>query len=90
MFSAFFIRRPIFASVISIIIMLAGIAAIKALPIAQYPTIAPPSIQITANYPGASAKTVEDTVQTDPVVAKPVWLSMVEPGIDPPNLRLQT
>ncbi|QCP48380.1 efflux RND transporter permease subunit [Trinickia violacea] len=58
----FFIDRPIFAWVIAIILMLAGIASIFNLPIAQYPTIAPPSIQITASYPGASAKTVEDTV----------------------------
>ncbi|WP_196487993.1 efflux RND transporter permease subunit, partial [Burkholderia pseudomultivorans] len=58
----FFIDRPIFAWVIAIILMLAGVAAIFKLPIAQYPTIAPPSIQITATYPGASAKTVEDTV----------------------------
>ncbi|MBU9664174.1 efflux RND transporter permease BpeB [Burkholderia multivorans] len=58
----FFIDRPIFAWVIAIILMLAGVAAIFTLPIAQYPTIAPPSIQISANYPGASAKTVEDTV----------------------------
>jgi multidrug efflux pump len=58
----FFIDRPIFAWVIAIILMLAGIASIFNLPIAQYPTIAPPSIQISASYPGASAKTVEDTV----------------------------
>jgi multidrug efflux pump len=58
----FFIDRPIFAWVIAIILMLAGIASIFNLPISQYPTIAPPSIQISANYPGASAKTVEDTV----------------------------
>lgn len=58
----FFIDRPIFAWVIAIILMLAGVAAIFTLPIAQYPTIAPPSIRISANYPGASAKTVEDTV----------------------------
>ena len=58
----FFIDRPIFAWVIAIILMLAGVASIFTLPIAQYPTIAPPSIQISANYPGASAKTVEDTV----------------------------
>ncbi|MCA3890444.1 MAG: efflux RND transporter permease subunit, partial [Burkholderia sp.] len=58
----FFIDRPIFAWVIAIILMLAGVASIFTLPISQYPTIAPPSIQITANYPGASAKTVEDTV----------------------------
>ncbi|WP_309294030.1 efflux RND transporter permease subunit [Azonexus sp.] len=58
----FFIDRPIFAWVIAIILMLAGAASIFTLPVAQYPTIAPPSIQISANYPGASAKTVEDTV----------------------------
>src|SRR5580698_8918999 len=58
----FFIARPIFAWVIAIILMLSGIASIFTLPIAQYPTIAPPAIQISANYPGASAKTVENTV----------------------------
>ncbi|KPZ67600.1 Multidrug efflux pump subunit AcrB [Shewanella sp. P1-14-1] len=58
----FFIDRPIFAWVISILIMLAGVLAIKDLPVAQYPTIAPPTVEITAFYPGASAKTMEDTV----------------------------
>src|ERR1700688_401974 len=58
----FFIDRPIFAWVIAIILMLAGIASIFTLPIAQYPTIAPPAIQISATYPGASASTVENTV----------------------------
>ncbi|GAA5786243.1 efflux RND transporter permease subunit [Chitiniphilus shinanonensis] len=58
----FFIDRPIFAWVIAIIVMLAGILAILKLPIAQYPEIAPPSVSISAVYPGASAKTVEDTV----------------------------
>ncbi|KNC91618.1 multidrug efflux RND transporter permease subunit AcrB [Trabulsiella odontotermitis] len=58
----FFIDRPIFAWVIAIIIMLAGALAILKLPVAQYPTIAPPAIQITASYPGADAKTVQDTV----------------------------
>ena len=58
----FFIDRPIFAWVIAIIIMLAGALAIKQLPISQYPAIAPPQISINAMYPGASAKTVEDTV----------------------------
>ncbi|MGE8356043.1 MAG: efflux RND transporter permease subunit [Microvirgula sp.] len=62
MFSAFFIRRPIFASVISIIIMLAGIAAIKALPIAQYPNIVPPQVSVTTSYPGASAETIAKSV----------------------------
>jgi hydrophobe/amphiphile efflux-1 (HAE1) family protein len=58
----FFIDRPVFAWVIAIIVMLAGTLAVTTLPIAQYPDIAPPAISITANYPGASAKTVEDTV----------------------------
>ena len=60
--SRFFIDRPIFAWVLAIVVMLAGILAIKSLPIAQYPSIAPPAISITANYPGASARTLEDTV----------------------------
>jgi hydrophobe/amphiphile efflux-1 (HAE1) family protein len=58
----FFIDRPVFAWVLAIIVMLAGIMAIKTLPIAQYPTIAPPAVAISARYPGASAKTLEDTV----------------------------
>jgi hydrophobe/amphiphile efflux-1 (HAE1) family protein len=60
--SRFFIDRPIFAWVISIVIMLAGVLSIVSLPIQQYPTIAPPAISINASYPGASAKTVEDSV----------------------------
>jgi multidrug efflux pump len=58
----FFIDRPIFAWVIAIVIMLGGGLAILALPVAQYPSIAPPTIAINASYPGASAKTVEDSV----------------------------
>ena len=58
----FFIDRPVFAWVLAIIVMLAGIISILTLPIAQYPDIAPPAVAITANYPGASAKTLEDTV----------------------------
>ena len=58
MFSQFFIDRPIFAGVISIIITLAGLIASQVLPIAQYPEIAPPTVTITANYPGASAETL--------------------------------
>src|SRR3981189_2688594 len=60
--SRFFIDRPIFAWVIAIIITLAGFLAIRKLPVAQYPSIAPPSIAITVTYPGASAETVQDTV----------------------------
>jgi multidrug efflux pump len=60
--SRFFIDRPIFAWVIAIIIMLFGAVSITRLPIARYPNIAPPSVQISASYPGASAKTAEDSV----------------------------
>jgi multidrug efflux pump len=60
--SRFFIDRPIFAWVIAIVLILGGILAIKKLPVAQYPSIAPPSIAITVTYPGASAETVQDTV----------------------------
>ena len=58
----FFIHRPIFAWVISLVIMLAGILTLSNMPIAQYPTIAPPTVTIAATYPGASAETVENTV----------------------------
>jgi hydrophobe/amphiphile efflux-1 (HAE1) family protein len=58
----FFIDRPVFAWVLAIVTMLAGLTAILTLPIAQYPAIAPPAVSITARYPGASAKTLEDTV----------------------------
>ncbi len=60
--SKFFINRPIFASVISIIIVIAGLVASQVLPIAQYPQIAPPTVMITATYPGASADTLAKTV----------------------------
>lgn len=60
--SRFFIDRPIFAWVLAIVVMLAGILAIRSLPVAQYPSIAPPAISIQASYPGASARTLEDTV----------------------------
>ena len=62
MFSHFFIDRPIFAAVISIIISIAGLVAMLALPIAQFPEITPPQITVTANYPGADASTVAQNV----------------------------
>ena len=62
MFSRFFIDRPIFAAVLSIFIVLAGLAAMRNLPIAQYPEIAPPVVTVTAIYPGATAETIEQTV----------------------------
>ena len=62
MFSRFFIDRPIFAAVLSIFIILAGLAAMRVLPIAQYPEISPPVVTVTAIYPGASAPVLESTV----------------------------
>ncbi|HWQ37890.1 MAG TPA: efflux RND transporter permease subunit [Burkholderiales bacterium] len=62
MFSRFFIDRPIFAAVLSIFMVLAGLAAIRVLPIAQYPEIAPPVVTVRAIYPGASAEVLEQTV----------------------------
>lgn len=62
MFSSFFVRRPVFAWVIAILTMLAGMLAIKTLPVAQYPDVAPPSIKISATYTGASAQTLENSV----------------------------
>src|SRR5919112_1996011 len=62
MFSKFFIDRPIFASVLSIIITLAGGIAVWTLPVAQYPEITPPTVEVSAYYPGANAKVVADTV----------------------------
>jgi multidrug efflux pump len=62
MFSRFFIERPIFATVVSLIIVIAGLVAMNALPISQYPTITPVQVQVTATYPGADSKTVGDSV----------------------------
>ncbi|SIP98518.1 multidrug efflux pump [Bosea sp. TND4EK4] len=62
MISRFFIERPIFAWVVAIVIMLAGLLALRTLPISQYPQIAPTTVQISANYPGADAATVENSV----------------------------
>jgi hydrophobic/amphiphilic exporter-1 (mainly G- bacteria), HAE1 family len=62
--SAFFIRRPIFAAVVSIFIVIVGLVALVALPVARYPAIAPPTIVVTAMYPGATAETIAETVAT--------------------------
>ncbi len=62
--SEFFINRPIFASVISIVIVIAGVVSFTALPIAKFPQIAPPTVQVTAVYPGADAGTIAETVAT--------------------------
>lgn len=61
MFAKFFIDRPIFAWVIALIILLGGGLALRSLPIASYPSVAPPALSITLNYPGASAQVVEET-----------------------------
>ena len=63
-FSHFFIDRPIFAMVLSLVTLLAGGLAYLALPRAQYPDIAPPTVQVTALYPGADPKVIADTVAT--------------------------
>ncbi len=62
MFSKFFIERPIFASVISIVIVIAGVVSFGALPVAQYPEITPPTVSVSAVYPGANAQVVAETV----------------------------
>ena len=62
MFSRFFIDRPIFATVLAILMILAGVITVKTLPVAQYPDITPPTVQVNASYPGADAKTVAETV----------------------------
>ncbi len=62
MLSAFFIRRPVFAAVVAIIMVIAGAVSIPQMAIEQYPQVAPPTVQVTATYPGASAATVADTV----------------------------
>jgi multidrug efflux pump len=60
--SRFFIDRPVFAAVVSIVITLAGLVALRALPISQYPQIVPPEVVVSANYPGATAETIAETV----------------------------
>lgn len=62
LFSRFFIDRPIFASVISLVITIAGAVSVSTLPLAQYPQVAPPTVQVDCNYPGASAQVVAQTV----------------------------
>jgi multidrug efflux pump len=62
MISHFFIDRPIFATVLSVVILIVGCVALLGLPVAQYPDVTPPTVQVTATYPGANAKTVADTV----------------------------
>src|SRR6202451_2519022 len=63
-FALFFIDRPVFAGVLSIVTVIVGLISIFVLPIAQYPEIAPPTVTVSAAYPGANAKTVAETVAT--------------------------
>ena len=69
MISRFFIDRPIFAAVLSIVITLAGGLALVTVPIAMYPPISPPTIQMDCTYPGASAEVVSETVAINPALA---------------------
>jgi multidrug efflux pump subunit AcrB len=62
MISKFFIEHPIFASVISIVIVIAGAVSVGVLPIAQYPEITPPTVEVSTTYPGANARVVAETV----------------------------
>ena len=62
MFARFFVDRPIAATVLSVVIVVVGLVALTRLPVAQYPEVTPPTIQVAAAYPGANAKTVADTV----------------------------
>lgn len=64
MFSKFFIERPIFASVVAIIISIAGIIGLANLPVEQYPSLTPPTVQVSATYTGADAQTIASTVAT--------------------------
>ena len=61
-FSRFFIHRPIFATVLALLFVVAGLLSLGVLPIAQYPDITPPTVQVSATYPGANAQTVAQTV----------------------------
>ncbi len=62
--SKFFIDRPIFAGVLSVLIFVAGLIALRSMPIAEYPEVAPPQVVVTANYPGANPKVIAATVAT--------------------------
>ena len=75
MLSAFFIDRPRFAVVIALILILGGGIALTRIPVAQFPNIVPPQVQVTVNYPGASARVVEQTV------AEPIEETGERPGL---------
>ena len=77
--SRFFIHRPIFASVISIIIVIAGLAAMRTLPIAQYPEITPPMVTVQAFYPGASAQVLEQLAEVGVQYAQGHYIASPQP-----------
>lgn len=86
MFSRFFVRRPVFARVIAILIMLAGALAIRTLPVGQYPDVAPPAVKISATYTGASAETLENSVTRLSSSSSPGWITyFISP---PPAVRM--
>ena len=84
--SRFFIDRPVFAWVIAIVIMLAGALSIVRLPVAQYPSIAPPTITVICTYPGASAETLAPTrLMTSLAIVAAIWpqTSRGQPDVKP-------
>ena len=78
MLSRFFIENPIFASVISIVIVMAGAVSVGVLPIAQYPDITPPTVEVKATYPGANASVVAETVAS-PIEQAVIGVEIVLP-----------
>ena len=79
------INQPILAMVLSIVLLIVGAIAYTTLPVAEYPQVAPPTVVVTTQYPGASAQTVSDTVEERPVVLGPLdeGLRVVREGLKP-------
>ena len=86
MFSKFFIERPIFSSVISIVIVIAGLVTLGGLPIAQYPEITPPTVEVSATYPGANATVVSETVAAPTRKKRRLVIDRVCSPMDSPSL----
>ena len=86
-FPHFFIDRPIFAAVLSIVVVILGILGYFSLPAAQYPEITPPTIVVRASYPGANAETVAATVATPPAGALAVEIPRLPSGRPPLKVR---